>query len=89
MESHHRAFCVCRGRTFRPKLQCGSHNGLNGMHTVFRFVKYDGLLALEYFVGNFHTLNAKTVIDLLTDDRTYIVECGQTVHKPALRACFF
>ena len=35
-------------------LQRGGHDGLDGVHPVFRLVKDDGLGALEHLVGDLH-----------------------------------
>ena len=31
------------------------------MHTVFSLIKYDGLLAFKYFIGNFDLIQTKFV----------------------------
>ena len=57
------------------------------MHTVFRFLEYDRLLAFEYLVGNLHILSAEFCAHFLTNGGVKVVERGKTVHKYCILAC--
>ena len=74
--------------TFFSSSQRGSHNSFDCMHTVFSFLKNDGLRTFEHLVRYFHTVHTELLIDALSDSGVQIVEGRQTVHEHALGAGF-
>ena len=61
------------------------HDGLDGMHAVFGFVKDDGTVALEHFVGDFHLRDAELLMHLAADAGTQ-VDVGLALLIPVGRA---
>ena len=67
--------------SFRNPLQRGSHDCLDGVHTVLRLIEYDGLRTLENLVGYFHAVQAELLEDAFSDGGVQIVEGRQAVHE--------
>ena len=59
------------------------HDGLDGVHTVLGFVKYDALLAAEDVIIDLADVVA-LFFAVLSGQRLKIVVSGQAVHKQAL-----
>ena len=57
------------------------------MHTVLCLIEYNRLLGLEYFVRNFHLVDAEFLCNLRADRRIRIVEGRQAVHKDRCILC--
>ena len=51
------------------------------MHAVLGLVKYLGLLAAEYLVGNLHLGQTELLVDVLADGGLQVVERGQAVQE--------
>ena len=60
---------------FPTVLQRSRHNRFDRMHSIFRFVEYDGLRRQEYLICNFHLADAEFFAHFGSDDSIEIVKC--------------
>ena len=65
-------------------LKSRRHDGLDGVHPVFRFVEDDGLRPLKDLVSHLHAIDAELVVNLTANGGVQVVEGGETVEEPAL-----
>src|SRR4051794_36015690 len=63
----------------------GDHHGLDRVHAVLGLVEHDRLRRLEHLVGDFECIEARLVVEVLTDLRVAVVERRQAVHELHLR----
>src|SRR5208283_125730 len=72
--------------TLMPATSCrpaerGYHDGLDGVHPVFRLVEHDGGGRLEDLVGDLQCGQAAPFVELLPDLGLAVVQGGQAVHE--------